>query len=674
MLKIDNRESAHVRSRVKDLSKVPNTVGYTGLFACLTPLSTVASTTNSDGEAVYTPVLVRDVDTLISTFGDPRIDLEKYADLYSIMQVINSGGTCYVAKVDSGTPGEYQLHFPNTVDQALTLTKGSDNSYSMSDLPYNTYPLTVTDDNDTELDKDNYTSVCSYNSDTEKYTLTINYTVAADGEQPSSLKVTEYTDSAFLINANSLLTDSITITSKLVQNKPLSLKSFYLVTTVTQTVDGELVTLGTAKVKLDLTTTNQNIVDSLNSALSTYVSFELQDSEYASACIGNDTRAHSIVHQLFVDNGIISASDSNLANPNLVILASPYEVSLSEQIPITEPEFEVTLDDYKNALNQYKDRKYAGCLLADLTAPVTKNTESDTDTTTIKELSCENRRSLHFYLKQIACERKDCTVVLSTPYTDDNDNVLSLDGACDWVSSNGDYNTYWEYGHSNTTNYDEQSFYLEMYYSWLNLAVKTTGTDLSTHTQEVIVAPSNAVINNILTSYRERGVQYPVAGDQYGTLASTYTIINNPATKANRDQLVSYRINPIYDTGTRGVQIYGNETLNADYTDLSAAHIARDLVNIRSRIDEYTETLKFSINNAMLWDKWKNYVSTYILEPLKSENALSDYTVAMGMDTTTAEDIANRTIRGNISLIFYQSAEIFDLSFTVYSSATATTE
>ena len=84
--------------------------------------------------------------------------------------------------------------------------------------------------------------------------------------------------------------------------------------------------------------------------------------------------------------------------------------------------------------------------------------------------------------------------------------------------------------------------------------------------------------------------------------------------------------------------------------------------------------MKFSINNLLLWDKWKTYVTQYILEPLVAVNAISEYRVAMGEDTTSREEIANRTINGIVQLIFYQSAEVFDLTYTVYSSSTTIDE
>ena len=107
MLKVENRESAHLRSRVKDLSVVPNVASFNGLFAAITPIAKASK----NAEGLYEPILVRDNETLIANFGDPRTDPEKYIDLYSIMQLVGNGGTCYVSKVDSGNAGVYQFPF-----------------------------------------------------------------------------------------------------------------------------------------------------------------------------------------------------------------------------------------------------------------------------------------------------------------------------------------------------------------------------------------------------------------------------------------------------------------------------------------------------------------------------------------------------------------------------------
>ena len=833
MIRNETRESAHLRSRVKDLSVVPNVVDYTGLFAAITPIAKL----NKNVDGLYDPVLIRDTDSLIANFGDPRIDPKKYIDLYSIMQVVGNGTSCYVAKVNSGDSGVYKIPFSkspiygdDTKPTVLTPDKDNNRRYYIDNLnnksivtgfkgyneagtqnpgetstlivysdlfatsgktgknpvgfnkagevdfsdkytwecvkktdgkfkiiitltedpkdittlivtyttdpswgaePINVevvtestdptkikfdkvsdadnavYTISVTLKSNTKLeheyilldsaikslidslkvkiniaetdDKDIIPEITGYKFSSGYLEITVKYTGESSDDlakiegaisvalldkdtTPKPLQVKSVTRSSHSLIAYSSMSEDLKFKLYVSQTKPYSLKIYYLNIEV-MSADGVNI-LGSARVKLEDTTTNQGLVNNLNSALGTIVRFDLIDPSTEAACVKKDRGANSIV-KILLDN----YCQDTLTQP----------VSLEDPIVDCSPNFHVSMNDYIAALEQYKARKYSGCLMADLVAPVSRNMSDDNppagtvvnDDVNTFIPSHEERRVLHYNLKQIACERKDCTVVLSTPYYTSKDNmtVFTVNDACDWVTSTNAYSDLWEYGVAPTVDYSIQSFYLEMYFSWLNQTCTKIESGLA-KSVKVITAPSNLVINNILTSYRERGVNYPVAGDQYGTLPTTCDIMVNPKTKAERDQLVQSRINPIYDTGTRGIQIYGNETLNAGYTDLNAAHIARALVNIRHQVDEYTETLKFLINSQMLWDQWQSYVSMYILEPFKAANALAEYSVKMGEDTTSKEEIANRTINGIISLRFYQSCEIFDLSFVVYSTAT----
>ena len=833
MIRNETRESAHLRSRVKDLSVVPNVVDYTGLFAAITPIAKL----NKNADGLYDPVLIRDTDSLIANFGDPRIDPKKYIDLYSIMQVVGNGTSCYVAKVNSGDSGVYKIplskspiHSDDAKPTVLTPDKDNNRRYYIDNLnnksivtgfkgyneagtqnpgetstlivysdlfatngktgknpvgfnkagevdfsdkytwecvkktdgkfkiiitltedpkdittlivtyttdpswgaePINVevvtestdptkikfdkvsdadnavYTISVTLKSNTKLeheyilldsaikslidslkvkiniaetdDKDIIPEITGYKFSSGYLEITVKYTGESSDDlakiegaisvalldkdtTPKPLQVTSVTRSSHSLIAYSSMSEDLKFKLYVSQTKPYSLKIYYLNIEV-MNADGVNI-LGSARVKLEDTTTNQGLVNNLNSALGTIVRFDLIDPSTEAACVKKDRGANSIV-KILLDN----YCQDTLTQP----------VSLEDPIVDCSPNFHVSMNDYIAALEQYKARKYSGCLMADLVAPVSRNMSDDNppagtvvndDVNTFMP-SHEERRVLHYNLKQIACERKDCTVVLSTPYYPSKDNmtVFTVNDACDWVTSTNAYSDLWEYGVAPTVDYSIQSFYLEMYFSWLNQTCTKIESGLA-KSVKVLTAPSNLVINNILTSYRERGVNYPVAGDQYGTLPTTCDIMVNPKTKAERDQLVQSRINPIYDTGTRGIQIYGNETLNAGYTDLNAAHIARTLVNIRHQVDEYTETLKFLINSQMLWDQWQSYVSMYVLEPFKAANALAEYSVKMGEDTTSKEEIANRTINGIINLRFYQSCEIFDLSFVVYSTAT----
>lgn len=203
------------------------------------------------------------------------------------------------------------------------------------------------------------------------------------------------------------------------------------------------------------------------------------------------------------------------------------------------------------------------------------------------------------------------------------------------------------------------NWWTELYYNWCNDVFNGELVELP---------PSYYVTKNSLASYKVNGTWYPVAGKERGTVDAA-SVINQVPAKLDRDEFITHNINPIYDTGNQGIQIYGNETLNGQYTDLSAAHISRTLTYIRSKTDTYTETLKFELNDVVLWRTWIDYVKTKILEPIKSARGLQWYRVSMGNDTTTAEEIANRIVRGVIELQFLQDAEIFKLDYVVYSSA-----
>lgn len=839
----ETRESAHLRSRVTDLSVVPNLVSYNALLACITPLASqnVEPSEEDSTSTVYKPMLIRDVDTLIANFGDPRIDPEKYVDLYAIMRMINNGGTCYLAKVYSGNGGKYLKTFnkefkatqapsdgttdPGTTDDnkyaittintsanaewGLTVVENSDGkvwqtqqpirSESIGDSitgaklvskvdssvtpltivandpvgdqikidpkPFNTaspyykggvsplkftfskqidftnytlllevptarrfgtvisedrksllfgddntfmpdeYALIyiVASDNQTQIDVSKVAAISKLEEPEtgHYYKITFDGPVTLDssnhkscniafykksttatGTKKSPLRATADPDAApkddtsdedkvspITIIASSALDSEVEITYHIASLTPTGIKTVCLFVEAKKKDDG--FRLGCARVVLTPTLTNGEIISALNSKLGTYIHFELyeDDQQYADCALSSvDGRdQYSIVKILncgpkgkfFVKNTTTGIYEA----PAVEIKSTDTGASITA--PGSSATFSVSLENYRKALDQYKDKRYNGCILADMTSKVTEG-DATKGTQVLKPMSNDELRTLHYYLKGIAAERKDCTVLLSTP-----EAVKTISAACDFALSQASDSTKWEYGETPTTDYTLQSFYLEMYYPWLKIKCTKLGSTTPVSVNETI-APTAIVLDNILKSYRERGVHYPVAGDQYGQLSDTFSVINNPKTKFDRDQLVRARINPIWDTGKRGIQIYGNETLNAGYTDLNAAHIARTLVYIHNKIDEYTETLKFNINSVILWNRWKSYVSDYILEPLKSENAISDYEVMMGEDTTTREEIANRMLKGKIKLIFYQAAEVIDLDYIVYSSSNVT--
>lgn len=801
------REAAYVSSRIKDLSLITNTPDFVGLFACITPkahpsLEDVENKIDTDGDGVldtYLPQLIRDVDTLDLLFGDPRIDPATYKDLYTIRYIVQSGFACYVAKVHSGNP--------------YRATANTSGILSSEGVQYN-----------------------------EQF-------------DDLSANMQNAIRNLLMFNMESSVTGTNTVDISLIPIKPYSLNQVALdVVFNTQASDvSDVVQMASARVMLVPDTKNADLVTVLNAYLGGEITLSLPDilddesfatvgeaDEYKGSgyfCIANILLYLCGLYNLKEESGLIVREKFLLDNmelceidgktglsalgwPSTYSAESTKGTTFHATVELIEDSLlTVRQEDYVTSLSLYKDPKFAGCFISELTADVTheeersrtvydktytlhtgalepdkkyyvnegtpskpnyvervdagesKNDEriayersgagteldpyiysptaddpldpektyyvdladgavgetveseyaertednmyrpvyeekyvvhtgaidpsgiyyvlidgnyqerDDSNATytvhILGEITSDERRGLHYIVKQVASLRKDLTCVFSTPYSPYEEGygvgkkptMFDLDRACNWVAAKGDYSDLFEYGNAQALDYSEQAFYCEMYWSWLKWNVVRLINGLAIGTTSVTVAPAAFVILRGLASYRARGTFYPVAGDQGGVLPDSCVILQNPSTKTQRDKLISYRINPIYDTGLRGIQIYGNDTLNPQYTDLSAAHIGRTMVFIRSRVDAYTETIKFSLNTPITWGSWINYVSTRILDPIKSLNGLQWYQVDMGYNTTSRDEIAQRKIRGRVSLQFTQALEIIDLEFVVNSSA-----
>ena len=455
-----------------------------------------------------------------------------------------------------------------------------------------------------------------------------------EGGFPVTVKHTNATEP--YAEAVSSITDKLYLKTDLVQLKPKSLKLYAMDVKLYESYDKAAPDNGIikeARFSLPENLTNGSFISSLNSVLGSYLTFTLME-PYKEE-----------------DFDIVSSLRA------LVIEGK----NCSQPAELSEGRFNVSVNDYQTALNEFIDPRYSGCFISELSAMVTnKDGKIDHLSETTDE---SERRALHYLIKMIAADRKDLTCVFTTPWGQ------SLDKACNWVNSLGEYSDLWEYGSTEAASYADQSFYCEMYWDWINVTCQKLNNGVPSKTVVVPMSPAYQVIMKGLASYRVRGTFYPVAGEQGGVLGDEVRVTRNPSQKFERDKLINYHINPIYDLGVQGIQIYGNETLNPVYSDLSAAHIARTLIYIRSRVDRYTNTQVFSLNDLSLWQRWKQYVSSMILAPLASLGGLAAYNVKMGFDTTKAELIAQRKINGVIELQFVPDAEIYTVEFVVNSSA-----
>lgn len=455
-----------------------------------------------------------------------------------------------------------------------------------------------------------------------------------EGGFPVTVKHTNATEP--YAEAVSSITDKLYLKTNLVQLKPKALNLYAMDVKLYESYDEVAPDKGIikeARFSLPENLTNGSFISSLNSVLGSYLTFTLMEP--------------------------YKEEDFDIVSSLLALVIDGK--NCSQPVELSEGHFNVSVKDYQTALNEFIDPRYSGCFISELSAMITnKDGKIDHLSETANE---SERRALHYLIKMIAADRKDLTCVFTTPWG------LSLDAACNWVNSLGEYSDLWEYGSTGAVSYADQSFYCEMYWDWINVTCQKLNNGVPSKTVVVPMSPAYQVIMKGLASYRVRGTFYPVAGEQGGVLGDEVRVTRNPSQKFERDKLINYHINPIYDLGVQGIQIYGNETLNPVYSDLSAAHIARTLIYIRSRVDRYTNTQVFSLNDVSLWQRWKQYVSSMILAPLASLGGLAAYNVKMGFDTTKAELIAQRKINGVIELQFVPDAEIYTVEFVVNSSA-----
>lgn len=254
-------------------------------------------------------------------------------------------------------------------------------------------------------------------------------------------------------------------------------------------------------------------------------------------------------------------------------------------------------------------------------------------------------KAFYSAMKDIADRRKDLTCIFDPPLG------LTKSKVIDWLEGTGSYeDTMQLYG---------IGWNCEIYWDWLR---DTYGGE------NVILPPSAYVILNSMKSFDLNGPWFPVAGSSRGVVKASGVVTKIPEV-VDRNDLVTHSINPIYDTGYQGIQIYGNETLNTEYSDLSAAHIARTLTYIRSTIDEYTESKKFELNDMILWSEWVDHVQDRVLAPIKDRRGLQWYRATMGASITSPQELAQRRVRGRVELQFTPDAEVFILDYVVHSSA-----
>lgn len=157
-------------------------------------------------------------------------------------------------------------------------------------------------------------------------------------------------------------------------------------------------------------------------------------------------------------------------------------------------------------------------------------------------------------------------------------------------------------------------------------------------------------------------------GNDRGVVSGAYAV-SCSLSKAERDDIYSYGINPVIRNNNSVVVIYGNRTLKniPDYeepSDFSYLNIRRLCNYIRSIVVQLSMNIVFEPNDAMSWDNWKNSIRPY-LRYIKDNRGIEDFKIVMDRSTISDEDIVNGRAPGVIYVKPVYAIEYISIEFVM---------
>lgn len=243
-------------------------------------------------------------------------------------------------------------------------------------------------------------------------------------------------------------------------------------------------------------------------------------------------------------------------------------------------------------------------------------------------------------LGTIAQNRQDCIVVVDAPAG------LVPAKVIEWADGTGDYDL----------EAPVAGWWFYVIWDWQRRTVNGVVID---------APPSGYFTSKVAYNDDLFGFHLPVAGLSRGIINSG-GCVKSP-TPGQADTLVAAQINPIIDMGRQGIVIWGNETRNTVDSDLDALHVVRTLLYCIDSIKRSSRAVMFELNNETTWNRWKNAVGAFLLS-MKSRGALASYSVHMGANTMTQNDVQNRVMKGRVELQFFMDGEVIEVNFEIQAS------
>jgi phage tail sheath protein FI len=197
------------------------------------------------------------------------------------------------------------------------------------------------------------------------------------------------------------------------------------------------------------------------------------------------------------------------------------------------------------------------------------------------------------------------------------------------------------------------------YWPWVQL-------NNSQNTQ--VWVPASTIIPNVYASNdRVSKPWFAPAGVNRGRLTQV-SQLERVVTQSVRDDLYKANINPITLFPGYGTTVYGQKTLSKKPSALDRVNVRRLLIELKSFIGQFANTLVFEQNNQITRDRFLTQVNSY-LNQVQLQQGLDDFSVVMDETNNTPDVIDNNQLVGQVYIKPTRSAEFILLEFNILPSS-----
>jgi phage tail sheath protein FI len=116
------------------------------------------------------------------------------------------------------------------------------------------------------------------------------------------------------------------------------------------------------------------------------------------------------------------------------------------------------------------------------------------------------------------------------------------------------------------------------------------------------------------------------------------------------------------------VTVYGQKTLSKKPSALDRVNVRRLLIELKSYIGQFANTLVFEQNNQVTRDRFLTTVNSY-LNQVQLQQGLDDFDVIMDETNNTPDVIDNNQLVGQVYIKPTRSAEFILLEFNILPSS-----